>query len=127
KGEGGNHSVRGAKIAESITKRLGYTEEEAKTIEFLIISHLMMPHLSQRRDLEDVELIIKFARSMGTMDNLNMLFLLTWGDIRAVGPEAWTDWKGTLLQTLYDKTKDVITKGEFSKEKTQERITRVKD
>ncbi len=127
KGEGGNHSVKGAVIAESVTRRLNYSDEEKKMIDFLIQSHLMMPHLSQRRDLDDSELIIKFARSMENLDKLNMLLLLTWGDIRAVGPEAWTDWKGSLLQKLYEKTKEIILKGEFSKEKTQERVGRVKE
>ncbi|HBF12243.1 MAG TPA: [protein-PII] uridylyltransferase, partial [Deltaproteobacteria bacterium] len=127
KGEGGNHSVKGAVIARKITERLQYSQAEADAVDFLIQSHLIMPHLSQRRDLDDPELIIKFARSMGTMDNLNMLFLLTWGDIRAVGPEAWTDWKDVLLQKLYKRTHEVITKGEFSKEKTIERIARVKE
>lgn len=127
KGEGGNHSVKGAEIANRITERLGYSDEDRKVIEFLVISHLMMPHLSQRRDLEDQDLIINFATSMGNMDHLNMLFLLTWADIRAVGPEAWTDWKGSLLEKMYLKTKEVIESGEFSKEKTQERIARVKE
>ncbi|MBI4411866.1 MAG: [protein-PII] uridylyltransferase [Deltaproteobacteria bacterium] len=127
KGEGGNHSVKGAEIADRATKRLGYTPEEQKIVEFLVISHLMMPHLSQRRDLEDQSMIIEFARSMGSVENLNMLFLLTWADIRAVGPEAWTDWKGSLLERLYQKTREVIEKGEFSKEKTYERIERVKE
>lgn len=127
KGEGGKHSIRGAKIAAHITKRLGYAKEEQKTIDFLILSHLMMPHLSQRRDLDDPELIIQFARSVGTMEHLNMLFLLTWADIRAIGPDAWTDWKGALLKQIYDKTRHVIARGEFSKEKTLERVSRVKE
>ncbi|MDO8520274.1 MAG: [protein-PII] uridylyltransferase [Deltaproteobacteria bacterium] len=127
KGEGGNHSVKGAAIGNRLTKRLGFSEAEQKGVEFLILSHLLMPHLSQRRDLDDAEMIIQFARSMGTMDNLNMLFLLTWADIRAVGPEAWTDWKGTLLLKLYEKTREVIEKGEFSKEKTRERVAKAKE
>lgn len=126
KGEGGNHSVKGAKIANGLTKRIGFNEEEQKTIEFLILSHLMMPHLSQRRDLEDPELIIQFARSMGTMDKLNMLFLLTWADVRAVGPNTWSNWKGALLERLYEKAQSVITHGGFSKEKTEERLKRIK-
>jgi len=38
KGEGGNHSFRGAKIAAVITARLNYSEDEKKTIDFLIQS-----------------------------------------------------------------------------------------
>lgn len=122
KGEGGNHSVKGAKIAEAITKRLCYSAEEQKIIDFLIISHLMMPHLSQRRDLEDRSLIIRFAQSVETPEKLRTLLLLTWGDIRAVGPEAWTDWKGSLLQSLYTKTMEVVLSKDYSAEKLQERI-----
>lgn len=127
KGEGGNHSVRGATIAAKITRREGFSDEEQKGVEFLILSHLLMPHLSQRRDLEAPELIIQFARSVGTIDYLNMLFLLTWADIRAVGPEAWTNWKGMLLEKLYLKTREVITRSEFSPEKTRERMARIKE
>lgn len=104
KGEGGNHSVIGARIAKNVAKRLNYSEEEQNTIEFLVLSHLLMPHLSQRRDLEDQHLIHEFAKTVGSIDRLNMLFVLTWGDIRAVSSESWTDWKGSLLTRLYEKT-----------------------
>ncbi|MBX7149371.1 [protein-PII] uridylyltransferase [bacterium] len=127
KGEGGNHSVKGAEIAKKITDRINYSDEEKKAIDFLITSHLLMPHLSQRRDIEDPDLIINFARSMGTLDNLNMLFLLTWGDIRAVGPEAWTDWKGTLLEKLYRKTREVLLKGDFSPESSRLHVSQGKE
>lgn len=127
KGEGGNHSVKGAEIANHVTTRLKFNRLEKRGVEFLILSHLMMPHLSQRRDLEDPELIIQFAESMKTMDKLNMLFLLTWGDIRAVGPEAWTNWKGKLLESLYQKAKKVLTEKIFSKEKSKEQIEHIKE
>jgi len=126
KGEGGNHSVKGAVIANGLTERLNYSEEDQRTVEFLVMSHLMMPHLSQRRDLEDQDMIVQFAKSMGTMDRLNMLFLLTWADIRAVGPNTWNDWKGSLLEKLYTKAREVIESGGFSTEKTRERVSRLK-
>jgi [protein-PII] uridylyltransferase len=33
-----------------------------------------------------------------------MLYLLTFADIKAVGPETWTDWKNSLLMELFLKT-----------------------
>jgi len=117
KGKGGNHSERGAEIAQAITLRLGYSEEERKEIEFQVRSHLLMPHISQRRDLGDANLIAQFARSMGNLDRLNMLFILTWADIRAVGPEVWTPWKGALLSELYVKTRKVLESKEYSPER----------
>ncbi|MEZ4483912.1 MAG: hypothetical protein R2864_04735 [Syntrophotaleaceae bacterium] len=56
-----------------------------------------MAHISQRRDLHDDALIVQFARHMGMSENLRMLFLLTFADIKAVGPDVWSAWKGLLL------------------------------
>lgn len=126
KGEGGNHSEKGAVIANQITKRLGFKRGEQKKIEFLVLAHLVMPHLSQRRDLDDPELIIQFAKSMVSLDRLSMMFILTWADIRAVGPEAWTDWKGVLLYKLYQRAHDVLSKHEFSPQKIKDRMRQTK-
>lgn len=126
KGEGGNHSVVGAGIAGRVALRLGYSQEERETIEFLILSHLMMPHLSQRRDLEDRHLIHEFAKTVRSADRLNMLYVLTWGDIRAVSAEAWTDWKGSLLDRLYQKTEAVLNEGDLSEDYAQKRMEDVR-
>jgi [protein-PII] uridylyltransferase len=126
KGKGGSHSEKGAVLAQAITRRLGYTAEERAEIEFLVRSHLLMPLLSQRRDLEDANLITQFAKSLGTMERLNNLFVLTWADIRAVGPEVWTPWKGALLQQLYAKTRSVFEIGEFSAERAADHMRQAK-
>ena len=120
KGKGGSHSEVGAQLAQRIMQRLDYPEPERAMVEFLVLSHLMMPHLSQRRDLEDVNLINQFARTIGDKERLNLLFILTWADIRAVGPDVWTPWKGDLLIHLYEKTMNVLEKGEFTPERARE-------
>ena len=126
KGEGGNHSVVGANIANKITSRLGYPESDQRVVEFLVISHLLMPHLSQRRDLEDPVLIENFASSMKSLEAMNNLYVLTWADIRAVGPEAWTDWKGSLLERLYDKTRVTLTSDATTDEILHKRIKEIR-
>lgn len=127
KGKGGRHSEVGAKLGQAIMKRLGYDEADRAMVEFLVLSHLMMPHLSQRRDLEDINLINNFAKSMETLDKLNLLYVLTWADIRAVGPDVWTPWKGNLLSELYSKTREVLEKGEFTAERAVEIMKQVQD
>lgn len=121
KGKGGRHSEVGAKLAQRIMTRMGYPEEDRAVVEFLVLSHLIMPHLSQRRDLEDMNLINQFAKTVGDLEKLNLLFILTWADIRAVGPEVWTPWKGSLLRELYEKTRYALEKGEY----TPERATKI--
>lgn len=109
KGMGGNHSVKGAEQARKIAQRLNYSENDQDDIEFLVLAHLLLSHISQRRDLEDPHLIQELALTLKNQERLDMLFVLTWADIRAVSKEAWTEWKGTLLTTLYHKTKNELT------------------
>jgi hypothetical protein len=76
-----------------------------------IAQHLSMAHIAERRDLDDERLIIEFARLVGDEDLLKMLYLLSYLDISAVGPQVWTDWKGTLLWELFIKTHTILTRG----------------
>ncbi|MBU0506736.1 MAG: [protein-PII] uridylyltransferase [bacterium] len=125
KGRGGDHSVVGAEVADHIMTRLGYNEADREVVEFLVRSHLIMPHLSQRRDLQDRHMITEFAKSVENIEKLNMLFVLTWSDIRAVNAEAWTEWKDQLLQMLYKKTADVLTGEESTEEIVRKKVADV--
>ncbi len=90
-------------------------------------SHLLMPHLSQRRDLDDMNLIVQFARSMQDLNHLNKLFILTWADIRAVGPDVWTPWKGTLLSELYKRARQVLKSDSSTHEGLDQMMGQVKE
>jgi [protein-PII] uridylyltransferase len=51
-----------------------------------------------------------------------MLYLLTFADIRAVGPDVWSEWKGRLLQELYEKAYEVLERGDFRLERGSEKV-----
>jgi [protein-PII] uridylyltransferase len=70
-----------------------------------------MSHLAFRRDFDDPNLILRFARSVQNLPNLDRLCLLTFCDIKAVGPDAMTSWKATLLELLYLKTREALLEG----------------
>ncbi|MFA5515385.1 MAG: [protein-PII] uridylyltransferase [Desulfuromonadales bacterium] len=122
KGEGKDHCNRGADMIPTIARRLGLNREGSERLEFLVRNHLQMAHISQRRDLHDDKMIIQFARRMGMSENLKMLYLLTFADIKAVGPDVWSEWKGFLLQELYEKTYAVLERGNFQLEKRSEKV-----
>lgn len=113
KGSGKDHSVRGAEMMPTIARRLRLNREDSARLQFLVLHHLKMAHISQRRDLQDMKMIADFAELMNMSENLRMLYLLTFADLMAVGPEVWSDWKGNLLQELYEKTYDVLEKKNF--------------
>lgn len=111
KGEGEGHVLRGVRKAESICERLGLNEQLSNHILFLVRHHLLMAHLSQRRDLSEDHLIEDFAATVGSLDRLNSLLLLTYADINGVGPGVWNDWKGSLLWELYSRARSFLTGG----------------
>ncbi|MBI3007321.1 MAG: [protein-PII] uridylyltransferase [candidate division NC10 bacterium] len=111
KGEGRGHVPTGRRLAVQILERMGLPAEEVAQVELLVANHLAMAHLSQRRDLSDERMVLELARQVKTIPLLQTLYLLTYLDIRAVGPEVWTEWKGTLLWELYVKTHTILTRG----------------
>jgi [protein-PII] uridylyltransferase len=122
KGEGKDHSNKGADMMLKISRRLHLSKEDSRRLEFLVRHHLDMAHISQRRDLHDLKLIQDFANTMEMAETLKMLFLLTFADIKAVGPDVWSEWKGRLLQELYEKTYEVMERGNFTSELRSERV-----
>ncbi|GAB4556902.1 MAG: [protein-PII] uridylyltransferase [Geothermobacteraceae bacterium] len=122
KGEGKNHSEKGAILVRTIARRMGLNKEDSARLEFLVLHHLDMAHISQRRDLHDPELIESFARTMEMTETLKMLFLLTFADLKAVGPDVWSEWKGFLLKELYEKTYQVMERGNFTADARSERV-----
>jgi [protein-PII] uridylyltransferase len=118
KGFGGGHSEIGAGMIRGIARRMRLNVDDGVLVEFLVRHHLLMTHTAFRRDLEDERTIVNFAQTVGSSDNLKMLYLLTFADIKGVGPEIWNPWKAALLGELYVKTLDVFEekeKGGFEK------------
>jgi [protein-PII] uridylyltransferase len=102
------HEYKGVDLAEAILARFGVGGEDRERILFLIRNHLLMSSLSQRRELTERKVIADFSRRVRDRENLAMLYLLTYADISAVTPAAWTQWKATLLQDLYLRTLDYL-------------------
>ena len=112
KGREGDHALIGAEMTKQVGERMGLTSEEKELMEFLISHHLFMLETAFRRDLHDEQAILRFANETGNPVRLKMLYLLTFADIKAVGPEAWTSWKNSLLMELFLKTSHFFEKGE---------------
>ncbi len=128
KGFGGGHSEIGAHMVRTIARRMRLNADAGALVEFLVRHHLLMTHTAFRRDLEDEKTIFDFAKVMGSVDNLKMLYLLTFADVKAVGPEVWNPWKASLLGELYVKALHLLEeaeKGEFHREDVRAALRRV--
>jgi [protein-PII] uridylyltransferase len=128
KGFGGGHSEIGARMVRQIARRMRLNVDEGALVEFLVRYHLLMTHTAFRRDLEDPKTIFDFARTVGTVKNLKTLYLLTFADVKGVGPEVWNAWKASLLGELYVKSLSILEefeKGEFHRPDLKAAVRRV--
>jgi [protein-PII] uridylyltransferase len=96
-------------IAEHCLERLDLEPAERETVLFLIANHLEMS-ATLRRDIFDEKTIAAFAEKAGTPERLKMLCLFTYGDIKAVNPEALTPWKAENLWQLYMATSNQLNR-----------------
>ncbi len=108
KGQGRGHVTKGERLATDVCRRLGLKGAEAADVVFLVAKHLVMSRVSQRRDLSDEDVLRGFADTMGSVDRLNALYLLTFADMSGVGPGVWNEWKGVLLRDLYARSKSIL-------------------
>ncbi len=109
KGYPEDHCQVGVEIASATGERLGLSDDDTKTIQFLIRNHLLMSHLAFHRDINDEEMVAEFAANVGSVRLLSMLYVLTCADIDAVGPGVLTPWKQELLTDLYRHAKNILT------------------
>lgn len=111
KGRPEDHSILGARIARQVCPRLGLTEEEGETVEWLVRYHLLMSDMAQKRDIGDPRTVRDFAKAVKTRKRLDLLTVLTTCDIRGVGPGTWNNWKAMLLRQLHKETAAALEGG----------------
>ena len=108
---GRGHAHQGEIMAARALRRLRYDRRTIELVRFLIREHLLMSHISQRRDTDDEETIADFIGRVGSEGRLRMLTLLTFADLLALSEGALTEWKKTLLRGLFKKSLMLIEKG----------------
>jgi [protein-PII] uridylyltransferase len=111
KPHGKGHSEKGARLIVEVARRLGLSPDDVAQAEFLVRNHLLMAHLSQRRDLHDAGMIADFAAQVGDEETLRELYLLTFADMSMVAPGNLTSWKEALLRELYVRTQAYLRRG----------------
>jgi [protein-PII] uridylyltransferase len=120
---GKGHSEQGARLAYNAAVRLGMEPERAEKVEFLVRNHLLMDQTSTRRELSDPKVIEKFCGIVDSRELLDMLFLMTYADVSAVGPDVFSDWKRMLLKELFEGAAVYMT--DKSSVKERERLRRI--
>jgi [protein-PII] uridylyltransferase len=112
KGHGHAHHERGAVLTADICRRLGLGAEEIDTVVFLVRNHLLMSQVAQKGDVDDQQIVAEFVREVGSIERLKALYLLTFADMRAVGPNVYNNWRDMLLGDLYMRALRMLEEGD---------------
>jgi len=107
----GNHVHPSTESVKIILNQLALPREQTEKVTAAIRNHLEMSKIILRRDFSDDSVIQQFADLIGNVDNLRMLVLVTYADIKAVNNEVLTPWKEDLLWQLYVETYNHLTLG----------------
>ncbi|MDA1301375.1 MAG: [protein-PII] uridylyltransferase [Proteobacteria bacterium] len=111
KGMGGDHSELGVEQARAFCERHGLGTWDTNLVCWLVRNHLVMSTTSQRKDIQDPEVIHEFALLIQDQVRLDYLYSLTVADINATNPTLWNSWRATLLSQLYVETKKMLRNG----------------
>ncbi len=111
KGYEEDHSIVGARIARRTAERLMLDPVSAETLEWLVLKHLAVNVVAFRHDLSDPEILLSFAAEVGSIRRLELLVVHAYADLVAVGPGVATDWKLSLIEDLYKRTRRYFDSG----------------
>ena len=111
KSKGHSHVAKGIPLIRELAARLGLPAEDAATLVFLAERHLLMSRVAQRRDIDDPKTIEQLAETVESPEQLRQLYLLTYADMKAVGPGVLTHWQAAILWDLYVRTLARLTGG----------------
>jgi [protein-PII] uridylyltransferase len=125
KGQGKNHSMRGAMMAWEIATRMGLSDRQRDLLCFLIEHHLILTETALKRDLMDEKPIAQCAVAIKDRKRLILLYMLTVADSLATGTEAWNAWKASLLRELFFKVDRLLLRGDLEPEDVEARTAEI--
>lgn len=97
----GDQCTQGARIAAQAAARAGWSQARIQECAYLVQDHMVMPMVSQKRDLSDPLEISNFVQKVESPERLQRLYLISLADMANVSPQYLTSWKLALLDELY--------------------------
>ena len=105
KGYEEDHSIVGARIARQTGELLELDASSIDILEWLVLKHLLVNNVALRHDLSDPQIVLAFAKEVGSIRRLELLIVHAVADLAAVGPGVLSDWKMKLIEDLYLRTR----------------------
>ena len=104
KGRKIDHHIAGQKLFKSFAKSLNFEINDILIVSRLIKYHNQMSRFATSEDIYSEKVILNFTGLMKNRRFLNMLYVLTYCDISAVGANIYNSSTASLLQELYKQS-----------------------
>jgi len=121
-----NHAQIGAQRIGKIAQRLGFNQTQIEEITFLVREHLSMIEIARYLTPSD-SIIDQFKNTVGSLERLMKLYLLTYCDSKANGAHNFTALEKDNLKDAYERTRKLFVgkdKSEFYAMVSPERLNR---
>jgi [protein-PII] uridylyltransferase len=102
------HEEVGSKLMQKVGRRFRLPKEMIERLSRVVELHLLMAVVSQRRDLDDPDVIEEVARTVQSRRVLKLLTIHTFCDSLGTSSSLWTEFKDMLLWQLYHATYKVL-------------------
>lgn len=112
-----HHEEASATKAARVARRLQLPPEQRRELVNLVDNHCLLSKTAQSRNLEDEATIAHFAGLVQTLQDLDLLMLVTLADGQGTSDTNWSDWKEGLVWQLYRSTHAYLEGGHEAFEK----------
>lgn len=122
----GLHTENSGLVARSFCQQHQLSSSDSALVEWLCIHHLSMSQASQRLELNNPNDIHNFASEVGNLLQLDLLYLISVGDIVSTNPHHWTSWRAEQINRLYKSTKEALERGLDNPISVAERVQQIR-
>ena len=109
KGRKRDHHFVGASLFKVFANKLHIDPELIRTGETLIHYHTLMSNVAQREDLYSEKVILAFASHFKTNKLLDMIYILTYADMKGVGKGIYNSFNARLIKILYLRSIEALS------------------
>ncbi len=124
KGRKRDHHLVGASLFRVFAGKIGMDEKLKDMGEKLIQYHTLMSVTAQREDIYSEKVVLRFLSRFGSKKMLDMIYILTYSDMKGVGTDVYNPFSSKLIRKLYDNAVEALDKSNLIDE-TAKRMKRV--
>jgi len=110
---------RMARILNGVIRRLGLKPRQGGLLHFLIKHKNVMNEMAFHHDIHQSSTLNNLAEVADQPEKLDLLYLFSYVELKAVAPDTWTQWKNLLLTELYHRARTFLVRPESLDEKPQ--------